>query len=234
MSEPESSPATAQAEAVEELLRQLVDARFVLTDRDGAVTRWSRPAEELFGWPARAHARPSPLETLAVAGELPQFGGVVKTVARRKDGTELELTLTFVPVGMSQSLEFNGFLEALEIAAPRGNALRQLQRSHQTVVDWVNAAMRGEAQLEEEDLAAGTIVAFRPLIEPPRRRSPEDDEDRRRANRDRRRRGPDRRRGRGRARPLGRSRARPGGHHRRAGGGARGGRGRPRRGGQGV
>ena len=49
MSGEESSPATAQAEAVEELLRQLVDARFVLTDRDGAVTRWSRPAEEPFG-----------------------------------------------------------------------------------------------------------------------------------------------------------------------------------------
>ena len=32
------------AEVVEELLRQLVDARFVLTDRDGSVTRWSRPA----------------------------------------------------------------------------------------------------------------------------------------------------------------------------------------------
>ena len=177
MSEPESSPATAQAEAVEELLRQLVDARFVLTDRDGAVTRWSRPAEELFGWPAaRMLGRPL-VETLAIAGELPEYGGQVKTVARRKDGTELELTLTFVPVGMSQSLEFNGFLEALEIAAPRGNALKQLQRSHKTVVDWVNGAMRGEAQLEEEDLAAGTIVAFKPLIEPPAPVSAEDEEE---------------------------------------------------------
>ena len=115
---------------------------------------------------ARMLGRPL-VETLAVAGELPLHGGAVQTVARRKDGTEIELMLTFVPVGMSQSLEFNGFLEALEIAAPRGNALRQLQRSHKTVVDWVNGAMRGEAQLEDEDLAAGTIVAFRPLVEPP-------------------------------------------------------------------
>ena len=107
------------------------------------------------------------VETLGVAGELPEFGGVVQTVARRKDGSEIELKLTFVPVGMSQSLEFNGFLEALEIAAPRGNALQQLQRSHRTVVDWVNAAMRGEARLDDEDLAAGTIVAFRPLVELP-------------------------------------------------------------------
>ena len=52
------------AEVVEELLRQLVDARFVLTDRDGSVTRWSRPAEALFGWPApRMLGRPL-VETL--------------------------------------------------------------------------------------------------------------------------------------------------------------------------
>ena len=61
MSEQESSPATATAEAVEELLRQLVDARFVLTDREGAVTRWSRPAE--VGVVARASA-----------GRAPEFG----------------------------------------------------------------------------------------------------------------------------------------------------------------
>src|SRR5687767_1922092 len=107
------------------------------------------------------------IETLAVAGVLPEFGGVTQTVARRKDGHELELALTFVPVRMSQSLEFNGFLEALEIAAPRGNALGQLQRSHKTVVDWISAAIAGQAEIEEEGLAAGTIVAFRPLQEPP-------------------------------------------------------------------
>ena len=117
------------------------------------------------------------VETLALAGELPEFGGVVQTVARRKDGTELELTLSFIPVGMSQSLEFNGFLEALEIAAPRGNALRQLQRSHKTVVDWVSAAMGGHARLDDDDLAAGTIVAFRPLIELPPAPLPPEEED---------------------------------------------------------
>ena len=87
MSEQESSPATAQAEAVEELLRQLVDARFVLTDRDGAVTRWSRPAEELFGWPSSRMIGRALVDTLALTGDLPEFGGVVQTVARRKDGS---------------------------------------------------------------------------------------------------------------------------------------------------
>ena len=101
--------------------------------------------------------------------ELPESGGRVSATARRKDGHELEVALTFVPVRMSQSLEFNGFLEALEIAAPRGNALGQLQHSHQTVVDWISAAIAGQAEIEEEGLAAGTIVAFRPLQEPPPR-----------------------------------------------------------------
>src|SRR5512132_4596853 len=110
------------AEVVEELLRQLVDARFVLTDRDGNVTRWSRPAEELFGWASnRMLGRPLH-ETLQLADMLPPAGGLLKTVGTRKNGSELELSLTLVPVGMSQSLEVNGFLEALEIVAPRGNA----------------------------------------------------------------------------------------------------------------
>jgi len=159
-----ADPSTS--EAVEELLRQLVDARFVLTDRDGAVTRWSRPAEELFGWPgARMLGRPL-AATLALEAELPETGGQLQALAHRKDGTEVELALTLVPVRMSQSLEFNGFLEALEIAAPRGNALAQLQLSHRTVVEWISAAIEGQAELDEDGLAAGTIIAFRPLREP--------------------------------------------------------------------
>ncbi|MGH2764047.1 MAG: PAS domain-containing protein, partial [Thermoleophilaceae bacterium] len=167
MSEDTATAGPSTSEAVEELLRQLVDARFVLTDRDGAVTRWSRPAEELFGWPgARMLGRPL-VETLSLGIALPETGGRLATTARRKDGHELEVALTLVPVRMSQSLEFNGFLEALEIAAPSGNALAQLQRSHRTVVEWISAAVAGHAELEEDGLAAGTIVAFRPLTEPP-------------------------------------------------------------------
>ena len=108
-------------------------------------------------------------ETLELGIELPETGGRLSATARRKDGNELELALTFVPVRMSQSLEFNGFLEALEIAAPRGNALGQLQGSHKTVVDWISAAIAGQAEIEEEGLAAGTIVAFGRCRSRPRR-----------------------------------------------------------------
>ncbi len=139
----------------------------MLTDRDGSITRWSRSAEELFGWPApRMLGRPL-AETLRLGTELPSAGGQVETTAQRKDGHELDVILTFVPVSMSQSLEFNGFLEALEIAAPRGNAMAQLQQSHHTVVEWIHAAVEGRAHLEEDGLSAGTIVAFRAVGEPP-------------------------------------------------------------------
>ena len=78
--------ADPSSEAVEELLRQLVDARFVLTDREGVVTRWSRPAEELFGWPgARMLGRPL-VKTLGLPDSLPPSGGQLETVVRRRDG----------------------------------------------------------------------------------------------------------------------------------------------------
>ena len=121
----------------------------------------------MFGWPApRMLGRPL-FETLKLDSDLPQSGGLLETTAVRKDGHELEVVLTVVPVSMSQSLEFNGFLEALEIAAPRGNALSQLQQSHHTVVEWIHAAVAGQAHLDEEVLSAGTIVAFRAVGAPP-------------------------------------------------------------------
>src|SRR3954470_16933014 len=94
------------AGVVEELLRQLVDARFVLTDRDGSVTRWSRPAEELFGWPAPRMLGRTLIENLRLEADLPESGGQVEATAVRKDGHDLEVVLTLVPVSMIQSLEF--------------------------------------------------------------------------------------------------------------------------------
>ena len=156
----------APPEAVEELLRQLVDARFVLTDRSGCITRWSRPAEAVFGWPASAIVGRGLLETLVIPGSIPTSGGHLEAAARRKDGSEVQVDLTLVPVQMDHSLEFNGFLEALEIIGPRVAGLDRLQQSHRTVVNWIAAAIAGHAEAGK-DQPAGTIVAFRPLGEQP-------------------------------------------------------------------
>ena len=87
MYEDPATTGASAAEVVEELLRQLVDARFVLTDRDGSVTRWSRPAEELFGWPGAAHARPAAGETLGLDADLPTSGGQVEATALARTAT---------------------------------------------------------------------------------------------------------------------------------------------------
>ena len=169
--------AVAPPEAVEELLRQLVDARFVLTDRSGCITRWSRPAEQVFGWPASAMVGRGLLETLAIPGTIPAAGGHLEAAARRKDGSEVQVDLTLVPVQMAHSLEFNGFLEALEIVGPRVAGLERLQESHHTVVEWIAAAIAGRAECQE-DQPAGTIVAFRGIGESiPILGEPEEDEE---------------------------------------------------------
>ena len=89
-----SAGASPAPEAVEKLLAQLVGACFVLTDRNGSVTRWSRPAEELFGWASAALVGRGLFETLAVPGALPPLGGVMQATARRRDGSEVHVEFT--------------------------------------------------------------------------------------------------------------------------------------------
>jgi hypothetical protein len=155
-----ASPQSAAADAaVQELLGQLLERRFVLTDRAGSVTRWSRSAEVLFGRPTK-DALGKPLLTLIGCRiDAPVQGGAVEAMARRTDGAELRLELTFVPVPMSQSLEFTGLLEALEA----GVTIERLQQRHRAVCAWIAACLVGRAELADEELSAGTIIAFRPL-----------------------------------------------------------------------
>ena len=141
------------------LLGQLLDGRFVLTDRTGSVTRWSRPAEVLFGR-ATKEALGKPLLTLVGSDlEVPALGGVARTMARRPDGDQLELELAIVPVPMSQSLEFTGMLEGLEA----GLSPERLSERHPTVAAWMSDCLAGTAHLGEDEVSAGTIIVFKPL-----------------------------------------------------------------------
>src|ERR1700742_4659464 len=109
----ESAPAVPRG-AVHALLRQLVQSCFVLTDRDGAVTRWSGPAHAFFGWDPHAMLGRPLLQTLGVAAAPPEHGGRVTSPVRLRGGRSVEAELVFIPVRMNHSLEFNGFLSALE------------------------------------------------------------------------------------------------------------------------
>jgi PAS domain S-box-containing protein len=154
--------AAAPPGSVHELLRQLVESHFVLTDRDGAVTRWSAPAQALFGWEPHGMLGRTMLETLGMAVSPPRHGGRVTAGTRLRDGREIEVELVFIPVRMSQSLEFNGFLSALEQMSAAALSVERLRSGHYGVVDWIEASMNGEGTLDDDELAAGTIVTFRP------------------------------------------------------------------------
>ena len=157
----------APRDAVRGLLRQLLLHRFVLTDRSGSVTRWSRPAEGLFGWDSDVAVGRGLLDTIGCASlDIPEVGGQIEQVAAHTaDGREVPVNLTFVPVPMSQSLEFTGFLEGLETGGPPEAMLDHMRDRHAAVVDWIDAVLLGEAELGEDELIAGTIVSFQPLDE---------------------------------------------------------------------
>src|ERR1700749_1698824 len=90
-------------DALDALLRQIVGGYFVLTDGQGAVSKWSEPAELLFARPADEILGQGFFETLiggqlspgATAwrgfldlGEPPRAPGTVQVVGRRSDGDE--------------------------------------------------------------------------------------------------------------------------------------------------
>ncbi|HEY8769279.1 MAG TPA: hypothetical protein VIM03_01975, partial [Thermoleophilaceae bacterium] len=158
-----SAEGTASEETIAELLMQLLQHRFVLTDRGGSVTRWSTPASILFAWEAKAALGRPLLELLECDGRLGPRGGTTRTTAHRRDGRELEVDLTFVPVPMSQSLEFTGMLEALETGGGADVMIDRLYDRHASVVEWMAGCLGGHSEIAADELIAGTIVAFRPV-----------------------------------------------------------------------
>src|ERR1700755_178558 len=90
-------------DALDALLRQIVGGSFVLTDAQGAVSKWSEPAELLFGRASEEILGQGFFETL-IGGDLPPAGqawggfldrgeppqapGTVQLVGRNTDGTE--------------------------------------------------------------------------------------------------------------------------------------------------
>src|SRR5215218_6675255 len=159
------------------LLTQLINGFFVLTDGQGAVSKWSEPAELLFGLDA-AEALGKPLfDTLvdhapadAVAWRrFLEHGEAPRTRAQQNvsaiftpDKRTFPLEMVFIPVKLDEGFDFSLFLEDLSFELPRNLMLMRMRQQHPVVVRALRAALEAEPQPWDGWRTAGTLVAFRP------------------------------------------------------------------------
>lgn len=183
---PPTNPPSSTADAVlaevadplDAILRQIVGGYFVLTDGQGSVSKWSEPAELLFGRPAEEILGQSFFETLIGGtippagqawrafldhGEPPQVPGSVTLTGRRTDGDDFEMEAVFVPVKLDEGFDFSLFLEDLSFELPLNLMLLRMRQQHPVVVRALRAAIEPEVQPWEGWRTAGTLVVFRPL-----------------------------------------------------------------------
>jgi PAS domain S-box-containing protein len=161
----EGKTAAPRSEVLERVLESLLERNFVLTDRDGFITRWTPRAEGMFGLEAAKAAGQPLLESFGASeGEAPAAGRI-EIAASHPEHEGFETELTFIPVLMSHSFEFNGFLESLEAGHPAESLLRHASSQHSDVLDWIGSVVADDAAAGADELTAGTIVVFRPLGE---------------------------------------------------------------------
>src|ERR1700743_3471274 len=166
-----AATAAGPADALDALLRLLVSGYFVLTHGHGAVSKWSEPAELLFGRMSEEILGLGFFEAL-VGGELdagarawrgfleaggptPAPGTVVLT-GRNSDGSEFPLEAVFVPVKLDEGFDFSLFLEDLSFDLPMNLMLLRMRQQHPVVV----RALRGGIEPEPQSWSgrpAGTL-----------------------------------------------------------------------------
>src|SRR3954454_14268373 len=169
---------TAPVEPLDALLHQIVNGYFVLTDGQGAVSKWSEPAELLFGRDADSILGQGFFETLIGgalspaadawrrfldAGEPPVAPGRVEVSGRHADGHSFSLEAVFVPVKLDEGFDFSLFLEDLSSDLPLNLMLTRMRQQHPVVVRALRAALEPQPPLWEGWRTAGTLVVFRPL-----------------------------------------------------------------------
>src|SRR4051794_33811975 len=146
-----SGPAPeAQDAALDQLLRQIISGFFVLTDGQGALSKWSEPAEMLFGMDAEEAlgqpffgrlVHPAGLPPLADGwrtflemGEVPGERGVVSLDAARPGGGTFALEAAFIPVKLDEGFDFSLFLEDLSFELPMDLMLLRMRQQHPVVM----------------------------------------------------------------------------------------------------
>src|SRR5215218_2296542 len=183
---PPSPPPLDEAvsnDPLDALLKQIIGGWFILTDGQGAVSKWAEPAEILFGREAPDALGHSFFENLLsgplsddgeqwrrflAAGDPPHARALVEVNARHAPtGTLFPLEAVFVPVKLDEGFDFSLFLEDLSFELPMNLMLLRMRQQHPVVVRALRAAMDAEPQAWDGWRTAGTMVAFRPLAPTP-------------------------------------------------------------------
>ena len=166
------------ADPLDDILRQIIGGYFVLTDGQGSVSKWSEPAELLFGRPAAEVLGQSFFQTLIKppvpaaaeswrrfleAGEAPTEAGRVEVTGAGVDGGDFPMEAVFVPVKLDEGFDFSLFLEDLGFELPMNLMLQRMRAQHPVVVRAMRQALEPEPQPWEGWRTAGTLVVFRPL-----------------------------------------------------------------------
>ncbi len=172
-------PDVASSDPLDALLKQIIGGWFLLTDGQGAVSKWSEPAELLFGKESPDALGHSFFEDLltgplsgdaeqwrrfVVAGDTPQARALVEVTGRHApSGETFPLEAVFVPVKLDEGFDFSLFLEDLAFELPMNLMLLRMRQQHPVVVRALRAALSEEADAWDGWRTAGTMVAFRPL-----------------------------------------------------------------------
>jgi hypothetical protein len=166
-------------EALDQLLRQIVEGFFVLTDGQGALSKWSEPAELLFGLDADEalmepffgkligtqglSADAAGWKAFLETGETPGATGQVRVDAAKPGGGTFAMEAVFVPVKLDEGFDFSLFLEDLGFELPIDMMLMRMRQQHPVVVRALRAALEPGTAPWDGVRTAGTLVAFRAL-----------------------------------------------------------------------
>src|SRR5215203_1527875 len=183
---PPAPPALDEAisnDPLDALLKQIIGGWFILTDGQGAVSKWAEPAEILFGKEAPEALGHSFFENLLfgplsddaeqwrrflAAGDPPHARALVEVNARHAPtGTRFPLEAVFVPVKLDEGFDFSLFLEDLSFELPMNLMLLRMRQQHPVVVRALRAALDADPQNWDGWRTAGTMVCFRPLAPTP-------------------------------------------------------------------
>src|SRR3954454_5330166 len=176
---PDHAVVPEPTDPLDALLRQIIGGWFVLTDGQGTVSKWSEPAELLFGKDTKeelgeASFDPLPPGALSndgeqwrrflAAGDPPRGAARVEVRGRHAPTGEIfPMEAVFVPVKLDEGFDFSLFLEDLAFELPLNLMLLRMRQQHPVVVQALRGALEPQAQPWGYERTAGTLVAFRPL-----------------------------------------------------------------------